>query len=111
MELKCRNILRLAMLLTRFNRTFMELKYIKAKAEYVNEVFQSYLYGIEIGSSLARSVPGASFNRTFMELKLKYTATRTMLGRSFNRTFMELKYVTIKITAAKQGVSIVPLWN
>ena len=32
-----------------------------------------------------------SFNRTFMELKLKRYSDAGFSGRSFNRTFMELK--------------------
>ena len=34
----------------------------------------------------------ASFNRTFMELKLQYLFSLFSALRGFNRTFMELKY-------------------
>ena len=34
----------------------------------------------------------ASFNRTFMELKLRNAGINTAMNGGFNRTFMELKY-------------------
>ena len=55
----------------RFNRTFMELKYL-----------------LQTHSSLLR----VRFNRTFMELKYEPFERINATGLSFNRTFMELKF-------------------
>ena len=59
----------------RFNRTFMELKYL-------NKNFRPSMY---------------SFNRTFMELKLINKHKFFKLSSCFNRTFMELKLPYIQI--------------
>ena len=55
---------------TRFNRTFMELKY---------------------DNTIGIRLEIKSFNRTFMELKLFFSNKLTKTIHSFNRTFMELK--------------------
>ena len=55
--------------------------------------FQSYLYGIEMFACYVFCKDAHSFNRTFMELKSKYTAKNWTDWPSFNRTFMELKLI------------------
>ena len=52
-----------------FNRTFMELKFILYTLLYISDMFQSYLYGIEINVGSWLRVATTCFNRTFMELK------------------------------------------
>ena len=73
-----------------FNRTFMELKFAYDGTQKTDQLFQSYLYGIEI----------------------LYDGDTIMGSDSFNRTFMELKCVKPDImTPRLLKVSIVPLWN
>ncbi len=53
--------------------------------------FQSHLYGIESDVGAARQRERHRFNRTFMELKVRYPLMVRFSILSFNRTFMELK--------------------
>ena len=70
MELKLEGAAPLLSLVDSFNRTFMELKLCQTTMKNVrNKMFQSYLYGIEIGQACEVGKLGVSFNRTFMELK------------------------------------------
>ena len=52
-----------------FNRTFMELKLLLTIKKYFYDLFQSYLYGIEIMVLVFSANSVVGFNRTFMELK------------------------------------------
>ena len=73
-----------------FNRTFMELKYLRGEHVTVRKV---------------------SFNRTFMELKYLRGEHVTVRKVSFNRTFMELKWSILWGSLIRSLVLIVPLWN
>ena len=73
----------------RFNRTFMELKVRSVTDNVYLPWFQSHLYGIERILQRNNKTHINCFNRTFMELKGKFTRTFTVT--SF--------------------VSIAPLWN
>ena len=53
-----------------FNRTFMELKETNYREIYRSHMFQSHLYGIESFEFCSTERIAASFNRTFMELKV-----------------------------------------
>ena len=50
-------------------------------------------------------------NRTFMELKHKYSWSSTESYISLNRTFMELKPGSVEGEIDRLLVLIVPLWN
>ena len=50
MELKSFCFSRAKAAVLSFNRTFMELKYWSVKQITITKVFQSYLYGIEMGN-------------------------------------------------------------
>ena len=52
-----------------------------------------------------------SFNRTFMELKLRYCRRLSWHSLGFNRTFMELKLYRGTKPRTESVVLIVPLWN
>ena len=53
--------------------------------------FQSHLYGIESYRQMTCRLKTRSFNRTFMELKVRTFSQCAPRWLSFNRTFMELK--------------------
>ena len=74
----------------RFNRTFMELKYI---------------------NTACRTQCIIGFNRTFMELKCRFCIIDNQLTTGFNRTFMELKWKTNILAMCAAAGLIVPLWN
>ena len=69
----------------------MELKLNIVNLFSIHNVFQSYLYGIEIAQYTLLAHPATSFNRTFMELKCVQRVIKGEHIISFNRTFMELK--------------------
>ena len=52
-----------------------------------------------------------SFNRTFMELKLRQNRQLDSFHHGFNRTFMELKLGTSRMMAMRKLVLIGPSWN
>ena len=75
----------------------MELKYYMINGYNALLIaFQSYLYGIEINSTLRDISEEKGFNRTFMELKSIISRFNIYNSKSFNRTFMELKYCILE---------------
>ena len=73
--------------------------------------FQSHLYGIESHQHEVVNKLVQGFNRTFMELKVRYPVSCTPPPRRFNRTFMELKVTMAMKYGLPTSVSIAPLWN
>ena len=81
-----------AVSLASFNRTFMELKCMRAVGRSRNVGFQSYLYGIEI---CKRSNGQTNKQVSIVPLWNWNTNTsifKPLVRKCFNRTFMELKY-------------------
>ena len=89
----------------------MELKGFSTSVSSKSHAFQSHLYGIESPLVFGNVAIEVGFNRTFMELKVRFFMVNVMRSPGFNRTFMELK-VTFRLThLLRSYVSIAPLWN
>ena len=116
-----------------FNRTFMELKLTKGLCRDIigivsivplwnwnrqkralanrRELFQSYLYGIEIHINVCACRAFWRFNRTFMELKYTFCVFRG--GGSWFQSYLYGIEIALPqpLTTWNSPVSIVPLWN
>ena len=75
----------------RFNRTFMELKYISEDLKTFTNWFQSYLYGIEIRVSSDGGGEIITFQSYLYGIEIQNMVWDVTHEYSFNRTFMELK--------------------
>ena len=53
----------------------------------------------------------ASFNRTYLELKLGVVLPESIGNRSFNRTYLELKLRFGQLLKALCTLLIAPIWN
>ena len=105
--------------LTRFNRTFMELKALRIMVFAQSGLFQSHLYGIEscVASAFHGKPPvsiaplwnwkpwrtiqrrhGISFNRTFMELKENMPHTSVISMSSFQSHLYGIERCIIYLT-------------
>ena len=74
-------------------------------------VFQSHLYGIESIIIERHIHHDASFNRTFMELKVPDAIEGTRGGAKFQSHLYGIESNIILGYAQLRDVSIAPLWN
>ena len=114
-----------------FNRTFMELKVSWSRHTRNAQTFQSHLYGIEskfknqkgdtVEVSIAplwnwksttadQSASVRRFNRTFMELKVRWTLSATH-HRRFQSHLYGIERCCRDPLSSPSHVSIAPLWN
>ena len=114
-----------------FNRTFMELKAYSIRLFFINNTFQSHLYGIESEKFGRLRGPAGVSIAPLWNWK---TDPRNIASKEpgFNRTFMELKGLMLKLCTPTRWfqshlygiertgrgrahrspwVSIAPLWN